>query len=96
MTKATLTPELLVSMDAYWRAANYLSACQIYLHDNPLLKRPLAARTAGNPELEVEHAQMNAPELIDTACSRGCAPWRVPSRHGREPHREFLKQSNSL
>ena len=29
-------------MDAYWRAANYLSVGQIYLYDNPLLKRPLA------------------------------------------------------
>jgi len=28
-------------MDAYWRAANYLSVGQIYLFDNPLLKRPL-------------------------------------------------------
>lgn len=28
-------------MDAYWRASNYLSACQIYLFDNPLLKEPL-------------------------------------------------------
>ena len=38
----TLTPELLHKMDAYWRAANYLSVGQIYLFDNPLLKRPLA------------------------------------------------------
>jgi xylulose-5-phosphate/fructose-6-phosphate phosphoketolase len=38
----TLTPELLHDMDAYWRAANYLSVGQIYLYDNPLLKRPLA------------------------------------------------------
>jgi xylulose-5-phosphate/fructose-6-phosphate phosphoketolase len=38
----TLTPELLHKMDAYWRAANYLSAAQIYLYDNPLLRRPLA------------------------------------------------------
>jgi xylulose-5-phosphate/fructose-6-phosphate phosphoketolase len=30
-------------MDAYWRAANYLSVGQIYLRDNPLLKRPLRA-----------------------------------------------------
>jgi hypothetical protein len=37
----TLTPELLHQMDAYWRAANYLSVGQIYLHDNPLLKPPL-------------------------------------------------------
>jgi xylulose-5-phosphate/fructose-6-phosphate phosphoketolase len=29
-------------MDAYWRAANYLSVGQIYLYDNPLLKKPLS------------------------------------------------------
>ena len=29
-------------IDAYWRAANYLSVGQIYLYDNPLLKKPLA------------------------------------------------------
>ncbi len=38
---ATLSPELLSRMDAYWRAANYLSAGQIYLMDNPLLRQPL-------------------------------------------------------
>ncbi len=37
----TLSPEKLQRMDAYWRAANYLSVGQIYLFDNPLLKRPL-------------------------------------------------------
>ncbi len=36
-----LSPELLDKMDAYWRAANYLSVGQIYLYDNPLLKNPL-------------------------------------------------------
>ena len=36
-----LTPDLLNKMDAYWRAANYLSVGQIYLYDNPLLKKPL-------------------------------------------------------
>ncbi len=36
-----ITPELLHKMDAYWRAANYLSVGQIYLYDNPLLKQPL-------------------------------------------------------
>lgn len=41
MTTNTLTPSLLEQMDAYWRATNYLSAAQIYLYDNPLLKRPL-------------------------------------------------------
>src|SRR5262249_43085593 len=29
-------------IDAYWRAANYLSVGQIYLYDNPLLEKPLA------------------------------------------------------
>ncbi|MFZ2003333.1 MAG: phosphoketolase family protein, partial [Candidatus Sulfotelmatobacter sp.] len=37
----TLTPKLLHQMDAYWRAANYVSVGQIYLYDNPLLKEPL-------------------------------------------------------
>jgi xylulose-5-phosphate/fructose-6-phosphate phosphoketolase len=37
----TLTPKMLRDMDAYWRATNYLSAGQIYLYDNPLLKQPL-------------------------------------------------------
>ena len=42
MTNATLAPEQLRKIDAYWRAANYLSVGQIYLRDNPLLRRPLA------------------------------------------------------
>jgi xylulose-5-phosphate/fructose-6-phosphate phosphoketolase len=37
----TLSDEMLHKMDAYWRAANYLSVGQIYLYDNPLLKEPL-------------------------------------------------------
>jgi len=36
-----LTDELLQNIDAYWRAANYLSVGQIYLQANPLLKEPL-------------------------------------------------------
>jgi xylulose-5-phosphate/fructose-6-phosphate phosphoketolase len=35
------TPELLETMDMYWRAANYLSAGELYLLKNPLLRRPL-------------------------------------------------------
>ena len=41
MKTNTLSPELLQQMDAYWRAANYLSVAQIYLYDNPLLKQRL-------------------------------------------------------
>ncbi|MEQ9070920.1 MAG: phosphoketolase, partial [Gimesia chilikensis] len=36
-----LSTEELNGIDAYWRAANYLSVGQIYLFDNPLLKAPL-------------------------------------------------------
>ena len=36
-----LTPETLQQMNAYWRAANYLSVGQIYLQDNPLLEHKL-------------------------------------------------------
>ena len=37
----TLSDQELKAIDAYWRAANYLSVGQIYLLDNPLLKDPL-------------------------------------------------------
>ena len=40
-TKTLLSAEQLRKMDAYWRAANYLSVGQIYLRDNPLLREPL-------------------------------------------------------
>lgn len=44
-TKETFMPSVtfkeITHIDAYWRAANYLSVGQIYLHDNALLNRPL-------------------------------------------------------
>ena len=40
-TTKALDRDQLRKIDAYWRAANYLSAGQMYLFDNPLLKRPL-------------------------------------------------------
>ncbi len=42
MKTTTLSPAMLARLDAYWRAANYLSVGQIFLRDNPLLRRPLA------------------------------------------------------
>ena len=39
--KDPLTQEQVRTIDAWWRAANYLSACQLYLLDNPLLREPL-------------------------------------------------------
>ena len=41
MKNEALQPEQIDKIDAYWRAANYLPVGQIYLRDNPLLKRPL-------------------------------------------------------
>ena len=38
---APLTDDELRLVDAYWRAANYLSVAQIYLLGNPLLREPL-------------------------------------------------------
>ena len=40
-TKPTLDADLAAKIDAYWRAANFLSVGQIYLCDNPLLREPL-------------------------------------------------------
>ena len=39
--RKTLGSDELRKMDAYWRAANYVSVGQIYLYDNPLLREPL-------------------------------------------------------
>jgi len=43
-TQQPLSTKELAGIDAYWRAANYLSVGQIYLYDNPLLKEPLSTR----------------------------------------------------
>ena len=41
LEKQPLSQEMLDKMDAYWRTANYLSAGQLYLLDNPLFKERL-------------------------------------------------------
>ena len=52
MTQASHPARLLdadlAQIDAYWRAANYLSVGQIYLCDNPLLQRAAGARRTSN------------------------------------------------
>ncbi len=64
-----LEPGDIDPIDAYWRAANYLSVGQIYLLDNPLLREPLAPehikpRLLGHfgtaPGLNLIYAHMNA------------------------------------
>ncbi len=63
-----LSPDDLMRIDAYWRAANYLSVGQIYLLDNPLLRKPLTLdhvkpRLLGHwgttPGLNFVYAHMN-------------------------------------
>ena len=63
-----LSSEELHLIDAYWRAANYLSVGQIYMLDNPLLRRPMEAgdvkpRLLGHwgttPGLNLIYAHMN-------------------------------------
>jgi xylulose-5-phosphate/fructose-6-phosphate phosphoketolase len=65
---APLSPEALDLLDAYWRAANYLSVGQIYLLDNPLLREALEAehvkpRLLGHfgttPGLNLVYAHLN-------------------------------------
>src|SRR5690606_36657822 len=59
---------MLDALDAWWRAANFLGAAQIYLLDNPLLRRPLTRddikpRLLGHfgtvPGLNLVYAHMN-------------------------------------
>ena len=66
--RSPLSDEELRLIDAYWRAANYLSVGQIYLLDNPLLREPLRPehvkpRLLGHwgttPGLNLIYAHMN-------------------------------------
>ncbi len=68
MPYPTATRDELATIDAYWRAANYLTVGQIYLQDNPLLRHPLRPehikpRLLGHwgtsPGLSLVYAHMN-------------------------------------
>ena len=71
MRSKTLTPELLNKIDAYWRAANYLSVGQIYLYDNPLLKRPLALEDFGQEAHLCKGLDFARPERISFCAFMG-------------------------
>ncbi len=75
-----LNPEELERTIAYWEAANYLTAAQIYLRDNPLLREPLdpehiKPRLLGHwgtsPGLNLIYAQLNG--LIRRTDTPGCS-----------------------
>ena len=68
--KGPLSADLLRKMDAYWRAANYLSVGQIYLYDNPLLKRPLTLAVFG-------YAMVSC-LVVNDALKVAMIKWRVP------------------
>jgi xylulose-5-phosphate/fructose-6-phosphate phosphoketolase len=79
-----LSPQELKNIDAYWRAANYLSVGQIYLLDNPLLREPLTRqqikpRLLGHwgttPGLNFIYAHMNrAIKAYDLNAIYVCGP----------------------
>ncbi len=75
-----MNPEELERTIAYWEAANYLTAAQIYLRDNPLLREPLdpehiKSRLLGHwgtsPGLNLIYAQLNG--LIRRTDTPGCS-----------------------
>ena len=69
-TDAVLSPVELDAIDAYWRAANYLSVGQIYLLDNPLLREPLRAEHV-KPRLLGHWGTTPGPEPASTPTSTG-------------------------
>jgi xylulose-5-phosphate/fructose-6-phosphate phosphoketolase len=79
-----ITERQLHAIDAYWRAANYLSVGQIYLMDNPLLRKPLSAehikpRLLGHwgtcPGVNLIYAHMNRVIVErDLNCLYICGP----------------------
>ena len=100
---AVLTDKERSSIDAYWRAANYLSVGQIYLFDNPLLKEPLSEkhikpRLLGHwgttPGLNFIYAHLNRvikKHDLDMIYIAGPGPWRPRARRQRLSRRDLQR-----
>ena len=67
-SRGPLSDEDLRRIDAYWRAANYLSVGQIYLLDNPLLSEPLGPQHV-KPRLPSARALLRF-ERREAGCAR--------------------------
>ncbi len=91
-----LAPDALEQIDAYWRAANYLSVGQIYLLDNPLLREPLApehvqaapARPLGHDaraELHLRPHEPGHPRAGTSTRSTSSGPGTAARRSSRTP-----------
>jgi xylulose-5-phosphate/fructose-6-phosphate phosphoketolase len=66
-----LDADLLPKMDAWWRAANYLSVGQTYLYDNPLLNKPLKKEHVKPRLVGGEGALATIPLPLDTSEREG-------------------------
>ena len=60
-----LAPDALAGIDAWWRAANYLSVGQIYLLDDPLLESRCGPSTSS-----LGCSAIGAPRQASTSCTR--------------------------
>ncbi len=104
MAKA-LSDKDLALIDAYWRAANYLSVGQIYLYDNPLLKQPLTKehvkpRLLGHwgttPGLNFIYVHLNRlikEHDLEHDLHHGSGPWRAGPGRQRLPRRRRTARS---
>lgn len=93
MAAQTMSKQDLELIDAYWRAANYLSVGEIYLLDNPLLREPLRAehikpRLLGQwgttPGLHLLYAHMNHATLRHQMVDARLAARAYTREHGED------------
>ena len=73
-------------IDAYWRAANYLSVGQIYLYDNPLLKQPLSKEHLKPLYLAKQHFAQDSSTIEITVDE-------LPTLAGIDPYNKLIDRN---